>query len=155
MKDKLRELAEWMRGVNGHCADALTEILDAEGDGGAVGWQIETDDDVERVAKESGWDNRRYMTPADYSIWCIRMREFVRIAVDVPQPFTTHPGRSGVVRDEDVRDAERLDFVEACVHALDWDGDGMKLVIVAHDGSEYKADTYREAIDKATQGQKS
>ena len=52
-----------------------------------VAWQIETDDDVERVAKESGWDNRRYMTPADYSIWCIRMREFVRIAVDVPQPF--------------------------------------------------------------------
>ena len=30
MKDKLRELAEWMRYVNGHCAIALTEILDAE-----------------------------------------------------------------------------------------------------------------------------
>ena len=36
MKDKLRELAEWMRSINGHCAYALTEILDAEGDGGAV-----------------------------------------------------------------------------------------------------------------------
>ena len=37
MKDKLRELAEWMRSINGHCAYALTEILDAEGDGVAVG----------------------------------------------------------------------------------------------------------------------
>jgi len=36
MKDKLRELAEWMRSINGHCAYALTEIIDAEGDGGTV-----------------------------------------------------------------------------------------------------------------------
>jgi hypothetical protein len=41
---------------------------------------IDTDDGVERVAKAAGWDNRRYMTPADYSIWCARMREFVRLA---------------------------------------------------------------------------
>ena len=45
-----------------------------------VGSSIATDDDVERVAKAAGWDNRRYMTPADYAIWCARMREFVRFA---------------------------------------------------------------------------
>jgi hypothetical protein len=50
---------------------------------------------------------------------------------------------------EALRDARRLDFVERCVHALDWDGDGMKMVIVADDGSEHKADTYRQAIDAA------
>lgn len=46
---------------------------------------ITTDDDVERVAKMSGWDNRRYMNPEDYKIWCERMREFVRLS-STPKP---------------------------------------------------------------------
>ena len=46
---------------------------------------IATDDDVERVAKMVGWDNRRYMTPPDYAEWCRRMREFVRLSA-TPQP---------------------------------------------------------------------
>lgn len=46
---------------------------------------IPTDDDVERVAKLVGWDNRIFMTPADYSEWCARMRRFVRLAA-TPQP---------------------------------------------------------------------
>lgn len=40
---------------------------------GPMAW---SDDEVERRAKECGWDNRRYMTPADYRIWCDRMRDF-------------------------------------------------------------------------------
>lgn len=46
---------------------------------------ISTNDDVERVARLAGWDNRKYMTPADYSTWCDRIREFVRLAT-TPQP---------------------------------------------------------------------
>lgn len=45
-----------------------------------AGEPIETDDQVEYVARECGWDNRRYMTPKDYAIWCARMREFVQRA---------------------------------------------------------------------------
>jgi hypothetical protein len=41
---------------------------------------ISTDVDVERVAKLAGWNNRHYMTPADYSIWCARMRKFVALS---------------------------------------------------------------------------
>lgn len=71
----------------------------AQGD--LVAWQIDTNDDVERVSKASGWDNRRYMTQADYAIWCNRMREFVRIAVDVPQPFLAAQPRT--VPDDEIR----------------------------------------------------
>jgi len=45
---------------------------------------LNTDDEVEIVAKLAGWDNRRYMTPADYAIWCERMREFVRLVKVAP-----------------------------------------------------------------------
>lgn len=44
------------------------------------GWPIETDDQVEALARECEWDNRKHMTPADYSIWCERMRKFARLA---------------------------------------------------------------------------
>ncbi len=44
------------------------------------GWPIGTDDQVEALARECEWDNRKYMTPADYSIWCERMRKFARLA---------------------------------------------------------------------------
>jgi len=44
-------------------------------------WPIDTDDDVERLARHCGWgDNRRYMTPTDYAIWCERMRKFAALA---------------------------------------------------------------------------
>ncbi|MCW5711325.1 hypothetical protein [Shinella sp.] len=43
-------------------------------------WPIETDDQVEALARECEWDNRKYMTPTDYSIWCERMRKFARLA---------------------------------------------------------------------------
>lgn len=45
-----------------------------------VRWPIDTDDQVEALARECSWDNRRYMTLADYSIWCERMRKFARLA---------------------------------------------------------------------------
>ena len=45
-----------------------------------VAWPIETNNQVEALAKHCGWDNRRYMTPADYQIWCDRMRGFVQLA---------------------------------------------------------------------------
>jgi hypothetical protein len=46
---------------------------------------IGSNDEVERLAKQCGWDNRRYMTPADYQIWCDRMRMFASIAAPQPQ----------------------------------------------------------------------
>jgi len=46
----------------------------------AVAWRIDTDDQVELLAKECGINNRRYMTPKDYSIWCEQQRQFARLA---------------------------------------------------------------------------
>lgn len=43
-------------------------------------WPIETDDQVDALARECDWDNRKYMTPKDYAIWCERMRKFARLA---------------------------------------------------------------------------
>jgi hypothetical protein len=45
-----------------------------------VAWPINTDDQVEALARECDWNNRRYMTPADYSGWCEQMRKFARLA---------------------------------------------------------------------------
>lgn len=45
-----------------------------------VGWPIDTEDQVEALAKECGWNNRRYMTPKDYAIWCSQMRQFAKLA---------------------------------------------------------------------------
>lgn len=83
----------WIAQAGCKCCNAPTAEPVAQGE--AVPWRIGTDDDVERVAKDAGWDNRRYMTPTDYAIWCNRMREFVRIAVDVPQHSrNTQPAQS-------------------------------------------------------------
>lgn len=46
----------------------------------AVAWRIDTDDQVELLAKECGINNRLYMTPKDYSIWCEQQRQFARLA---------------------------------------------------------------------------
>jgi hypothetical protein len=51
-----------------------------------VAWPIETNNQLEVLAKQCGWDNRRYMTPADYQIWCDRMRQFVQLASTPAQP---------------------------------------------------------------------
>lgn len=45
-----------------------------------AGWPIDTEDQVEALARECDWDNRKYMTSTDYSIWCERMRKFARLA---------------------------------------------------------------------------
>lgn len=45
-----------------------------------VGWPIDTEDQVEVLAKVCGWNNRRYMTPKDYAIWCDQMRQFAKLA---------------------------------------------------------------------------
>lgn len=45
-----------------------------------MAWPIETDDQVEALARECDWDNRKYMGPAEYAIWCERMRKFARLA---------------------------------------------------------------------------
>lgn len=50
------------------------------------GWPIATDDEVEALARACDWNNRRYMTPADYAIWCERMRKFARLANPSPAP---------------------------------------------------------------------
>lgn len=112
MKDKLRELAaEWLRKgefsknsgaprCGGQMIEDATEllaILDAEGDGGAVG-----EDVVDRVAKAI----------ADAAGHGMREKceHMVHAAISAYRLATwpeTHPARSGVVSDEDVRDAER------------------------------------------------
>ncbi|AYC99987.1 hypothetical protein [Neorhizobium sp. NCHU2750] len=59
-----------------------------------TGWPIDTDDQVEALARECDFDNRKYMTPADYSIWCERMRKFARLAARHLagwQPIATAP----------------------------------------------------------------
>lgn len=56
------------------------------GAGEPVAWRIATDDEVEALARECDWDNRKYMTPADYAIWCGRMRKFARLAALVSLP---------------------------------------------------------------------
>lgn len=69
---------------------------------------IATDDDVERLAKACGWNNRGYMTPADYAIWCERMRDFVRRATaQTPAPVVqeTAPPADGGVTDAMVQAA--------------------------------------------------
>ena len=89
MKDKLRELAEWMRDVNGHCADALTEILDAEGDGGAVAWM--------REAGNAGAEPCVISTIIrDLWIKAGNAKQVERYTI----PLYTHPARSGVVSDD-------------------------------------------------------
>lgn len=78
---------------------ALTAVLHnrpAQEKAELVGSSIATDDDVERVAKAAGWDNRRYMTPADYAVWCARMREFVRLAAP-PAERVRGPDRIALV----------------------------------------------------------
>ncbi|MGN7710808.1 hypothetical protein [Agrobacterium radiobacter] len=47
-------------------------------------WPIETEDEVEALARECDWDNRKFMTVKDYSIWCERMRKFARLATTAP-----------------------------------------------------------------------
>lgn len=45
-----------------------------------VAWPLDTEDQVEALARECGWNNRRYMTPTDYAGWCDQMRKFARLA---------------------------------------------------------------------------
>jgi len=47
----------------------------------AEAWPIETEDQVEALARECGWNNRRFMTDDDYQIWCGRMRKFAQLAL--------------------------------------------------------------------------
>ncbi len=59
---------------------ALDAVLACTGFSLSTTWPINTDDEVEALARECSWDNRKYMTPDDYSIWCERMRKFARLA---------------------------------------------------------------------------
>jgi hypothetical protein len=58
------------RGLDAVTPSPLTQML----------WPIATDDQVEALALECDWNNRRFMKPDDYAIWCERMRKFVRLA---------------------------------------------------------------------------
>lgn len=61
-----------------------------------------SDDDVERLSLQAGWEgNRKYMTKADFHIWCDRMRAFVAL---------THPLRA--MSAEDVTESM---VIAACV----------------------------------------
>jgi hypothetical protein len=101
MKDKLMELAETLR--LGDCNDAeclamanlITQLLDAEGDGdgGAVG---EVGTTVHYMPGTEG-----------FTMACFKASE-----VPPGTQLYTHPARSGVVSDEDVRDAERYRWLQ-------------------------------------------
>jgi hypothetical protein len=84
----LREYPQGMHVSHEDCMRAAVEaVIDAiRAEGEAVAWPIETDDQVEALARECEWDNRKYMTPADYAIWCERMRKFARLAATPPAP---------------------------------------------------------------------
>jgi hypothetical protein len=71
-----------------------------------VAWPIETNNQIEVLAKQCGWDNRLYMTPADYQIWCDRMRQFVQLASPPAQPAQPAPAQTDSFQfdiDEDVQ----------------------------------------------------
>ncbi len=75
-----------------------------------VAWPIETNNQIEVLAKQCGWDNRRYMTPSDYQIWCDRMRQFVQLAsAPAAQP----------AQQEDDADATIIQYHEATIKRLE------------------------------------
>lgn len=47
-----------------------------------------TNDQIEQLAKQCGWDNKKYMTPKDYQIWCDKMRMFASLLAPIQaQPY--------------------------------------------------------------------
>ena len=77
-----------------------------------VAWPIETNDQVEALAKQCDWNNRRYMTPADYQIWCDQMRQFVQLA--------SPPAQQEPVRIYDYVWPQRDEHKEECVYACSY-----------------------------------
>lgn len=122
MKDKLRELAEWMRGINGHCADALTEILDAEGDGGAqvldapamvgkstFGKGVHWSTVIMAAKKHYEWRDDPGPSPEQIAAFYIAFPHLAPSKESISGKAlpdichnTNHPARFGVVSDEDV-----------------------------------------------------
>lgn len=128
MKDKLRELAGEMR--NELCSDfaqKLEAILDAEGDGGAVGEYVANVDKYGGVLWIKG-------PPAHGT------------------KIYTHPARSGVVSDEDVRDAERWRYLRREVISASWLINGGSLVKTLEDSCDPSA--FDRAIDAARKGER-
>lgn len=66
--------------ARGNMRAAIAAVFEKTGLAGGDAWPIETDDQVEALAHHCEWDNRKYMTPEDYAIWCERMRKFARLA---------------------------------------------------------------------------
>lgn len=104
---------------------------------------ISTDDEVEHAAKLSGWNNRKYMTPSDYSIWCQRMRRFVELTAPpaqsaVPEPALVTP------RSEDST------FKEDLAYAQGWNDCRATMLSAAPSAGEAQSDG-REAWRKALQ----
>lgn len=75
-----RALFEYIEQLEAERA-AIDRFFFTEGLPLQTAWPIATDDELEVLARECGWDNRRYMTRADYSIWCAQMRKFCRLAL--------------------------------------------------------------------------
>ena len=90
---------------------ALKERL-AQPEQEPVAWPIETNNQLAVLAKQCGWDNRRYITPADYQIWCDRMRQFVQLA-SPPAPQRKWVG---------LTDEEKLELYRQFENRLESDG---------------------------------
>lgn len=95
-------------------ADAIKAALSAA-EPATVKWPIKTDDQVEVLASECGWDNRKYMTVDDYSIWCQRMRNFAVLA-SLPSDDLRH--WSADVKK--LREYRRLAYNTGFLHLADW-----------------------------------
>lgn len=130
MTTRLRELAEsWKGGTASHdyemgrqeCADELLSILDAEGDGGAVD-RHDSDcathnmpafpngecDCSLRGTEPAAWiSHRRVVGLPDKDFYGKLPIQSLQPGFYSHTPLYAHPARSGVVSDEDVRDAAR------------------------------------------------
>jgi len=111
MTDKLRELTErWRRRAslsdgkgdlafaNNKCADELLAILDADGDGGAVVWMLESG------GCRTYWPSKDVAAREQDNLRTLGYQAAVR-------PLYPQPVRSGGVSDEDVRDTARLQWM--------------------------------------------
>lgn len=92
---------------------------------GGQGESIDTDDEVEALARKCGWNNRHYMTDADYSEWSRRMRMFVALAhpaariteEQMRERFEAHPS----MRHLQFKRMSRGDYEDGTTH-LCWTG---------------------------------
>lgn len=118
--EEMREAAHaviWNRDKAGCSPDTVEAALRAAlsvATSPVKSWPIDTDDQVEALARECDWDNRKYMTPKDYAIWCERMRKFARHAALSASPSPVD-SRDALI-ERIIRDLRKEDDSDFPVH---------------------------------------